>query len=255
MAYVWNIGEIEDMGKQVFALRGHHDEVLRAAFSPKGDEIITASQDGTARLWTLNFGTELSGRGQLGCRREPIVISPDHKLVLTIRDAEVLRHDNHENRDLPPLRGHGATVESVVFSSDGTQIVTAGGVDNTARIWDARTGNLLKILAGHEAWVLYAEFNQTGDLVVTASGDGTARVWDSIKGQNDAIFGRGGKPLSCARFSAANTSITTEEYQTGFLRRYNCKSCQSFDQLLPAGEEKVRERPLSPDEEHTFLHN
>ena len=202
----------------------------------------------------MNFGTELSNRGQPTCRREQIVISPDHKLVLTIRNAEVLRYDNHENLNLPPLRGHGAIVESVAVSSDGTRIVTAGGVDNTARIWDARTGNVLEILAGHEAGVFYAEFNQTGDLVVTASDDGTARVWDSITGQNVAIFGRGGKSLSCARFSA-DASIITEERQTGLLRGYNYKSCQSFDQLLRAGEEKSRERPLSSDEKHTFLHN
>jgi WD40 repeat protein len=166
--FVWNIGEEADNGKAVLTLHGHDGEVLDAAFSPNGDEIITASEDGTARVWALNLGTELSGRGQPRCRREPTVSSFDKKITLTLHDDEVLRHDNHENSYLPPLRGHGATVESVAFSSDGTQIVTAGGVDNTARIWGARTGNVLKILAGHEAGVFYAEFDKTGNLVVTA---------------------------------------------------------------------------------------
>ena len=33
-ADVWKIVEDEDTGKEVFALRGHHDEVLGAAFFP-----------------------------------------------------------------------------------------------------------------------------------------------------------------------------------------------------------------------------
>jgi eukaryotic-like serine/threonine-protein kinase len=46
------------------------------------------------------------------------------------------------------LHGHTDRVSSVAFSSDGTRIVT-GSDDQTAKVWDARTGLLLLELKGH----------------------------------------------------------------------------------------------------------
>ena len=45
-------------------------------------------------------------------------------------------------RVLLKLEGHGSSVVAAAFSPDGGQIVT-GSNDNTARIWDAATGNLV----------------------------------------------------------------------------------------------------------------
>jgi len=47
--------------------------------------------------------------------------------------------------------GHEDSVNSAVFSPDGTQILTASN-DKTARLWD-RQGNLLAALGGHEGAV------------------------------------------------------------------------------------------------------
>ena len=38
-------------GKPLATLKGHTDSVLSAVFAPDGDRILTASADGTARLW------------------------------------------------------------------------------------------------------------------------------------------------------------------------------------------------------------
>jgi WD40 repeat protein len=44
-------------------------------------------------------------------------------------------------------------------------------------VWDAQSGELLAVLAGHEGSVESAAFSTDGTRVVTASEDGTARVW------------------------------------------------------------------------------
>ncbi len=49
----------ETNGTKAGSLEGHTDVVLAAAFSPKGDRVLTGSRDGTARLW--DFG--LRGKG------------------------------------------------------------------------------------------------------------------------------------------------------------------------------------------------
>ena len=38
-------------GQEVAALRGHTGDVNSASYSPDGGRIITASSDGTARVW------------------------------------------------------------------------------------------------------------------------------------------------------------------------------------------------------------
>jgi WD40 repeat protein len=49
--------------------------------------------------------------------------------------------------------------------------------DNIARLWDAGTGAQLAVLRGHQGEVLSALFDPSGVRVLTASEDGTARIW------------------------------------------------------------------------------
>jgi WD40 repeat protein len=61
-------------------------------------------------------------------------------------------------------------------------VVTAS-FDNTARVWDAETGELVGEPMRHRADVTSAQFSPDGRLVVTASRDKTARVWEAETGK------------------------------------------------------------------------
>ncbi len=81
------------------------------------------------------------------------------------------------------LKGHSESVSSAFFSTDGERIVTAGGSDMTAKIWDAKTGKSLLTLKGHTNYVAFASFSTDGARVVTASLDKTAKIWDANTGK------------------------------------------------------------------------
>ena len=55
--------------------------------------------------------------------------------------------------------------------------------DQTARVWDAQTGQPLTEPLRHASKVVSAQFSPDGKRVVTASDDRTARVWDAQTGQ------------------------------------------------------------------------
>ena len=66
----------------------------------------------------------------------------------------------------------------VSFDRQGARLI-AGCYDNTAKIWDAKTGELIRELKGHRGPVLSAAFSPDGSRVITASFDDTARIWDA----------------------------------------------------------------------------
>jgi WD40 repeat protein len=91
---------------------------------------------------------------------------------------------------LVKLEGHSTYIWSAAFSPDGQRIVTASGSvsyrevlkDNTARVWNAATGQQLAKLEGHTAVVRQARFSPDGQCIVTASNDRTARVYRLLGG-------------------------------------------------------------------------
>lgn len=77
---------------------------------------------------------------------------------------------------------HGGQVWSARFNALGTRVVTASS-DQTAKVWDTKTGKLVTTLIGHAAAIGTAEFSSDGSKVVTASYDGTARIWNASTGE------------------------------------------------------------------------
>ena len=84
----------------------------------------------------------------------------------------------------PPITlclGHGAPVNSAQFSPDGQFIVTASA-DQTARLWEVRSGKLWKTLSVNTNVLIDAEFSSDGNRILTVSGNKTVQVWDRQAG-------------------------------------------------------------------------
>jgi WD40 repeat protein len=128
----------------------------------------------------------------------------DHDLGLTPRwpgltppGAERLR-----------LVGHDDRVTSAAFSPDGARIVTAS-LDNTARLWDAASGEPIRVLTGHGGWVASAAFSPDGARIVTASADNTARLWDAASGEPIRVLTGHESAVNSAAFSPDGACIVT----------------------------------------------
>ena len=85
--------------------------------------------------------------------------------------------------------GHSGPVNAIVITPDGKHIVT-GSTDNTIRIWDLETGDLIgKPIKGHKDSVRAVAVTPDGKRIVSGANDNTIRVWDLETG--DLI----GKPI------------------------------------------------------------
>ncbi len=78
------------------------------------------------------------------------------------------------------IKAHSGAVHRAQFSPhDDSRWILTAGEDNTAKIWNTETGELLLTMVGHTAAVTSASFSPDGDRVLTASKDFTAKMWDT----------------------------------------------------------------------------
>jgi len=205
-------------GSELVILPGHGGEVVSAAFSPDGIRIVTASHDGTARVWDATTGDELV---ILPDHEREVVFaafSPDGTHILTVSTDRTARvWDAAAGDELFVLRGRESTtvsgtlrlrasgVLSAAFSPDGMRIVTASE-DDAVRVWDAATGDELRVLRGHNGSVESAAFSPDGMRIVTASRDGTARVWASDTGSELFVL-RGHRSMKSAFRSVVSSAV------------------------------------------------
>jgi WD40 repeat protein/DNA-binding SARP family transcriptional activator len=208
---VWEM----DSGQEWRSLSGHSGEVLGAAYSPGGDLLATYSTNEQI-IWEVGSGTKLLELPAPASETNMGVFSPDGTQFATVADFQVLEiMDIRSGRET--FSGeHDYDVISFAFSPDG-RYIAAGGRDANVQVWDvesrqihqalavgavspqveaiayspdgtrlavadimfdAATGQELFWLRGHTHGILHLAFNADGTRLITASYDGTAKVWD-----------------------------------------------------------------------------
>ena len=67
----------------------------------------------------------------------------------------------------------------MAFSPDGTRVLS-GGWDNTLKVWDTITGQLLRTFEGHSSSVFSVAFTPDGTSLLSGSADKTLKLWDAM---------------------------------------------------------------------------
>ena len=156
-------------------LEGHEQSVTSAVFSHDGKKILTASYDGTARIWNADgSGQPIILRGHENTI-DIAAFSHDDKKVLTASRDGTARVWNADGSGQAIILDRG--VGSAAFSPDGKKVLTLS--DSTIHIWNADGSSQPIVISGHEAAIISAAFSTDGKKVATTSWDNTVRVWDA----------------------------------------------------------------------------
>ena len=149
---LWNV----PTGELVKKLKLRHD-VISVAFSPADEPVVIGNHKGWVRS---------------------VVFSPsDGKHIASGSEDKIIHICNIEQEEMAVglLIGHKDAVLTVAYSPDGTRLVS-GSWDNTVRIWNSRTGDLLSILNGHSHSVDSVAYSFDGARIVSGSDDSTILV-------------------------------------------------------------------------------
>ena len=112
----WTVSLRDVVAKQFIARGKHRDALTSLAFSPDGNAVLTASQDGTLRLWAVPKKRPASPTD---------VSSSTAARVATLESIGA------------PFAGHVGWVLASAFSPDG-RTVASGGIDREAILWDTQ---------------------------------------------------------------------------------------------------------------------
>ena len=241
-------------GRPIGQLAGHTGNVFTVAYNPQGNEIVSASEDGSARIWSLDRRRErltLLHGGEV----ESAVFSSDGQTIATAGDDGVVRlWDAQTGARQRTLYGHTNQAMSVAFDPLNERIATASA-DSTIRLW-TRTGSEITTLHGHDSSVNWVTFSPDGEYIASASADNTVRIWTREGAPLVTLVGHTG-PVNGVMFSAdSRTLASVGDDRTLRLWHVNGKALMAFeahdDRALSVAFSANNQRLFTTSKDHTL---
>ncbi len=169
-------------------LRGHGARLTAVDVSADGARVVTASVDGTARIWRADGrGAPRTLAGHTGWVLDARFSPDGERIVTASADGTARIWRASTGKALGVLKGHKKRVTTASFTVDGKAVLTTSD-DGTARLWSS-AGKLIKVFGGHPGPVTAAAASVDGRRVVTGAADGT-RLWSSAGKLEIAVKGR-----------------------------------------------------------------
>jgi WD40 repeat protein len=214
---IWNADDTSPaFGRVRIKITRAHDlndrpqPVNDAAFLPDGEQVVTAGDDHTVKLWRLADTSATLVQTFQGHTQRVLSVSlssSGEKLVTASADGTA------RVWSLGPLKNeaartvaefvlpHPSPVYAATISPDG-RFVATGAADHLARVWDLDHPNKpLWELAGHTAGVTSTSISPDAARLVTGSEDGMLKLWDLATGNQVLGLKRHSAEISSVQFS------------------------------------------------------
>ncbi|MER3478427.1 MAG: hypothetical protein C4287_20615, partial [Leptolyngbya sp. ERB_1_2] len=136
-----------------------------------------------------------------------------------------------------------APIWAVVLTPDG-QTVIGGGANQTIKLWNIETGNVLTTLSGHRDIVRSLVLTPDGKTLISGSGDRTIKIWDLQTSQVIQTIEQGTPIWGLALSPDGKTLFSGSD--DGALIMWQFPSGERL-QTIPAHQQQICSIAVSPD--------
>lgn len=182
--------------KLVHSFESHIDEITALSF--QSGELVSASQDKTIRQWDIQSGKLIQTIDVLWANS--IMLNSTHSMMMSVPspiDDPQLEYTTVLGNKLPFI----TTLKCL------SPALASGTSDGLIRLWDLRSGDVIRQFQGHQSPIMNLDLDHSGKLI---SGDvnGQIRVWDLRNGTTDKILNLESNVVSCG-FGTHNDSVVS----------------------------------------------
>ncbi len=192
---LWDI----NTGELVRKIESHIYDVRAVVFSPDGKYLVSGSRDQAIRIWDISTGTQVGHEAVCGEYVNSLAYAPDSSgFIAGCGDGNV-RIFAPDGRWWQSAYTYNR-VNMVAYSPD-SQLFAAAAQNNDVWVFEPSHGWLVKDLVGHEDIIKSVTFHPEGNILVSASLDGTLRLWDTVDWISLVVLGDKTTPFLSAAFS------------------------------------------------------
>jgi len=245
-------------------LHGHSGIVTAVAWGLVGDRdvVVSGGSDGTVRLWDVlgliegdpklpddmgavtatslgkssEFGTAVA-LGRVGAR--DVVVTGSNDGIVALWDAAngdpVRVFQSHSSRRFGIHSAHRGSVRSVVLGHVGERdVLVSGSDDGTVRLWDAVSGEVIKVFRRFPALRLAVRprigsvrsvalgHTRERTIVVAGGADGVVRLWDATGGDRIGVLhGHSGEVTAVAIGQVGKRNVVVSGGDDGTVRLWS----------------------------------
>jgi len=190
-------------------LVGHSGPVYAVSFSPDRTFLLSGSEDGAIRLWSMQTWTCLVLYKGHVYPVWDVQFSPlGYYFASCGHDRTARLWTTEQANPLRIFQGHFSDIDCLAFHPNSNYIGT-GSCDRSVRLWDCVTGACVRFLTGHKASVLLLAFSPDGRFIVSGSSDKKVLIWDIAFGHLIAELDYHTNVISGLGFSREGTILGT----------------------------------------------